>query len=184
MMCMNEEDILTIIRNDTAMMAILRAAESLQLPDWMIGAGFVRSKIWDYLHGKVYEGVQINDIDLVYFDPENTEEEIEKAYDMKLRGLFNAEWSTKNVARMSQVDGVPQYTATKDAIAVWPETATALAVALDGDNLRLIAPCGIEDLVNMTVRMNPKFPNGIKRVRERVEQKGWRKRWPKLTFEL
>ena len=33
------------------MMDLLKGAKSLNLPDWWICAGFVRSKIWDVLHG-------------------------------------------------------------------------------------------------------------------------------------
>jgi hypothetical protein len=33
------------------MMDILHIAEKLKLPDCMIGAGFVRNKVWDHLRG-------------------------------------------------------------------------------------------------------------------------------------
>ena len=43
---MTEQDILKIIENDKWMMDILHVAERLNLPDSMIGAGFVRNKVW------------------------------------------------------------------------------------------------------------------------------------------
>jgi len=43
----SEQDISKIIEADDWMMDVLRAAEKLQLPDWWIGAGFLRNKIWD-----------------------------------------------------------------------------------------------------------------------------------------
>ena len=62
-----EQDIIKLIQNDTWMMGILQTAKSLQLPDWWICAGFVRSKIWDVLHG--YEVRTLTpDIDIIYFD--------------------------------------------------------------------------------------------------------------------
>ena len=61
---MTEQDILDLIAKDEWMMGVLRTARSLHLPDWMIGAGFVRNKVWDYLHG--YENIEVPtaDIDL------------------------------------------------------------------------------------------------------------------------
>lgn len=47
---MNEEGIIALIKDDKWMMEILETVKSLNLPDWWICAGFVRSKIWDVLH--------------------------------------------------------------------------------------------------------------------------------------
>ncbi len=63
------EQLLDLIRADPWMMRILRAAAALDLPEWMIGAGFVRNKVWDHLHGFANAEVQTADIDLIYFDP-------------------------------------------------------------------------------------------------------------------
>ena len=62
---MTEQDILKIIENDKWMMDILHVAQKLNLPDWMIGAGFVRNKVWDYLHGYKNEKVLTRDIDFI-----------------------------------------------------------------------------------------------------------------------
>ncbi len=48
---MNRKDIADIIEKDQWMMKVLKAVKTLNLPDWWIGAGFVRSKIWDSIHG-------------------------------------------------------------------------------------------------------------------------------------
>ena len=75
---MNESKILKIIEDDPWMMGVLKAAESMDLPDWMIGAGFVRNKVWDHLHGYQNSEVPTSDIDLIYFDPSDISEEKEK----------------------------------------------------------------------------------------------------------
>src|SRR3990167_2279381 len=64
---MTEKDIIHIIREDEWMMSVLRIAEGLHLPDWWIGAGFVRSKVWDHLHG-YKERTPLPDVDIIYFD--------------------------------------------------------------------------------------------------------------------
>ncbi len=42
---LNEEAIISLIKDDQWMMEVLQAARSLNLPDWWICAGFVRSKM-------------------------------------------------------------------------------------------------------------------------------------------
>ena len=42
---MTEKDILDLIKRDKWMMDVLRVAEKLNLPDWIIGAGFIRNKV-------------------------------------------------------------------------------------------------------------------------------------------
>lgn len=65
---MNEEKMIEVITEDKWMMNILKSAKSLDLPNWWICAGFVRSKIWDTLH-HFSERTPISDIDVIYFDP-------------------------------------------------------------------------------------------------------------------
>jgi hypothetical protein len=44
---MSPQDVLRMIESDPAAMRVLRAAAGLGLPDWWIGAGFVRNRVWD-----------------------------------------------------------------------------------------------------------------------------------------
>lgn len=76
-MIQTNDDIVRIIQEDEWMMDILRSAQSLNLPDWWVCAGFVRSKIWDVLH-EFDERTPLSDIDVIYFDPSNIDEETEK----------------------------------------------------------------------------------------------------------
>jgi hypothetical protein len=63
----SEADIAELIHADSWMMDVLRAAETLDLPDWWIGAGFLRNKVWDAIENKVSQPSR--DVDLVYFNP-------------------------------------------------------------------------------------------------------------------
>ena len=56
-----------LLRADPLRMACLWAARELALPDWALGAGFVRNLIWDHLHHKAVP-TPLNDIDLIYLD--------------------------------------------------------------------------------------------------------------------
>ena len=181
---MTEQDILDLIAEDEWMMGVLRTARSLHLPDWMIGAGFVRNKVWDHLHG--YENVEVPtaDIDLIYFDAEDVSEEREKGYDALLRQKLGVNWSTKNQARMHEKHvRADAYMNTEEALSEWVETPTCVAVRLeDNDALTLFAPHGITDLVNLTVRPSPAFLNNPDPFWERIKTKGWEQKWPKLKI--
>lgn len=179
---MKAEEVIELIKQDPWMMQVLRAAETLQLPQWMIGAGFVRNKVWNYLSGK--NNAHSTDIDLIYFDTSNLREEREKDCDFKLGQIVIADWSTKNQARMHLRNNTKPYLSSIDALAHWPETATAVAVSLKEEEVELFAPYGIGDLVSMTVRPSPLFPDGIERVRERVNQKKWLEQWPSINLAL
>lgn len=181
---MNDSDILDLIRSDPWMMRVLGAAGSFDLPDWMIGAGFVRNKVWDYLHGFANAEVQTADIDLIYFDPADLCESTEKEYDRRLRTACDVNWSAKNQARMHEVTGDAPYTSAADGLAHWVESATCVAVTLQDGALRLVAPHGTGDLVGLIVRRSPAFTRDIGVLRERVASKRWLETWLRLRVVL
>lgn len=190
---MSEEEILELVRHDGWMMKVLSAARDLDLPDWMIGAGFIRNKVWDALHG--FSRTPPSDIDFLYFDRtdpacagsyiETTESE--KELEKRLPDV-GVPWSVVNQARMHMLKNSPPYTSSEDAISYWVETPTCIAIKLHADDsLSLIAPIGIEDLVGLAVRPNQRYldaigPTGLERYRRRVTKKGWDKKWPKLKL--
>lgn len=131
MVIKNEEDVKALIQADNWMMEILNTAKLLNLPDWWICAGFVRSKIWDILHD-FSERTTLSDIDVIYYDPTNINEAEEKELENRLKTLDpDVPWSVKNQARMHIVNNLPPYTSSVDAISKFPETVTALGVKLD-----------------------------------------------------
>lgn len=184
-MIKKEKDISALIKTDSWMMEILEAVKTLDLPDWWVCAGFVRSKVWDELHG-FKERTALGDIDVIYFNPMNLEEAAEKMFEEKLISLMpGLPWSVKNQARMHEVNQLPPYTSSVDAISKFPENATALGVKLDEQNeLMLAAPCGIVDLLNLQVKPTEHFITN-KRLAEiyenRLEKKNWQAKWPKVT---
>lgn len=185
---MNKENVISLIKNDRWMMDILITAKALNLPDWWICAGFVRSKIWDALHG-FSERTPISDIDVIYFDPTSIDELEEKRLEEKLISLMpNIPWSVKNEARMHLISNVPPYSSSVDAISKFPETATALGVKLDeNDNLVLTAPWGLDDVINLEVKPTPYFKEDKKRIElyeERITKKKWEITWNKLNIHL
>jgi hypothetical protein len=181
---MNDDDILAMIRSDEWMMEVLRAARTLDLPDWMIGAGFIRNKVWDRLHGYAKKEADTSDIDLIYFDPSDLSEASEEAYNEQLRALCPVNWETVNQARMHVFHGreLP-YKNSEDALSEWVETPTCVAVRLEKDDtITLFAPHGTSDLLSLTVRPTPAFLHDLEKYWGRVNSKHWKEKWPKLTI--
>ncbi|MBW4062108.1 nucleotidyltransferase family protein [Candidatus Saccharibacteria bacterium] len=184
MIITSEADIAKLIESDPWMMKVLRAAENFDLPDWWIGAGFLRSKIWDAIEGK-HTG-PTKDVDLVYFNATETAPETDWAYDEKMKHDFPfAEWEVRNQARMHYVDDFSPYTSTADGISHWVETATCVAVKLHTGKLTFLFCHGTDDLYGLIARPIPIFkqPELIEVFYNRVSSKRWQEKWPHLRIE-
>ena len=181
-----EQDIIRLIENDKWMMNVLQMAKSLELPDWWICAGFVRSKIWDTLHD--YEAkTAMPDVDVIYYDSLHQDEIYEQSLETKLMNIdATIPWSVKNQARMHVVNNMPPYSSSANAISKFPETATALGVTLDElNNVILTAPCGIEDVLSLQVKPTAHFLKSKERLhmyKNRVIKKNWQSKWPNITI--
>jgi len=164
-------------------MQVLKIARDLDLSQWMIGAGFVRNKIWSYLSGDVKEGVDTFDVDLVYFDKNRKDEKEDEELSKQLKIKTGINYEIVNEICAHAWNDLPPYLSTKDAISKWPETVTAIGIFLDKNNkLQLFAPHGIDDLINFIVRPTPAFVDEIEKIKVRVEKKGWIKKWPKIQI--
>lgn len=178
---MTEKDIIEIIKKDSWMMDVLIEAEKLNLPDWMIAAGFLRNKVWNYLHDIERAMVDTRDVDLVYFDKNNSSELFDENLSKKMNGKLGIEWEIVNqVYTHKWHDRGDQYIDTEDAISNWAETATCIGVTIKKGELKIIAPHGIDDLVNMIVRPGPAFLNNLDFFHSRYKDKKWLKKWSKL----
>lgn len=179
---MQEQDVITLIRNDERMMHVLGIVESLGLSDWCVCAGFVRAKVWDYLHG--FTETRVPDVDVVYFDSANADESVEKQHERRLRQLdFSVPWSVKNQARMHTKNDHAPYTSTADGLANFPEVCTAIGVYVNSNgDLALIAPYGVDDLVNLIVRPTPFFKSEPRRTiyEQRISAKKWETTWNRV----
>ena len=167
-----------------AMVAALAVVRALGLPDCWIAAGFLRNRVWDHLHG---HGVPtpLNDIDVVYFDPERQEKTIEKRLEARLKAALPGEpWSVKNQARMADVNGDPPYRNSAHALEHWCETPTPIGARLTADDrIELLAPLGLDDLFDLIVRPTPhalKHPAKLRQYRERMAKKNWPRLWPRI----
>jgi uncharacterized protein len=157
--------------------------EALLIEDCWVGAGLIRNAVWDHLHGRPVEFFLDSDVDVVYFDPTDTDPERDVIIKRRLFGE-NADipWSVHNQARMHGRNGDAPYRNTEDVIRCWPETATAIAARFRDSAVEVLAPHGVEDLVNLIVRPTPAFAQRKSIYGARIRSKDWVQCWPGLQF--
>ena len=172
-----------IIAQDPVGMEQLRAARSLVLPDWCIAAGFVRNRVWDHLHG-ISPPRTPADIDVLYYDASDLTKETEFALEERLGELLpGLPWQVRNQARMHVWKGLPPHKSTADAMIYWLETVTSVGVRLEADDtLTVVAPLGVDDLVNLKCRPTPFGRTRRDEYEARIAAKKWRELWPKVRF--
>lgn len=173
------------------LMAALRAAREVcqqqGIRHWCIGAGAVRNLVWERLHGRELLAEQLDDIDLAHHTAGANE-----ALDLRCGLLLKAalptsplRWEVVNQARVHLWPGAPQgmvpHQSLTAALASWPETATAVGLWLDeGDALQLIAPHGLDDLMQGILRASPgAAPMAFA---QRLQHKAFLQRWSGLRL--
>ncbi|MCJ9430460.1 nucleotidyltransferase family protein [Kordiimonas marina] len=147
-----------------------------------IAAGFIRNRVWDSLYDPQPVAAE-SDVDVVYFDAGAADPIAdEQAYEAALANILLAPWQVRNQARMHDRAGDPPYSGLSDALSRWPETATAVAVRLNGQGgLDVVAPFGLDDLMEHVLRPSQAILACDPGVFEsRFVDKGWRDRWPRL----
>ena len=172
---------ITLLSNSPFHMDCLRAARQLDLPDWFLGAGFLRNAIWDHLHQKQVM-TPLNDVDLVFFDRHHISPEFEEKTASKLREICpEVDWEVKNQARMHLRHSHQPYLNTTEGISYWIEVPTCVGVRLtQDDEFEFTAPFGLEENWSLDVKVNPRYPRA-ELFRERVEKKRWLEIWPGLN---
>lgn len=179
----DEQLIIKIIRSSPATMEVLRVIHRHSEDLWL-GGGSIRTLAWNYLTGQSQE---VHDYDIVYFKQLDLNEETDKRIEAELKAQLprSLKISVKNQARMHTINGEPIRSSLEDAIANWPETATATAVRLDdiGGNFISIAPYGFEDILNLVVRPTPYHLKNPVAFNRRLSQKDWQKNWPELDVQ-
>jgi hypothetical protein len=176
-----------IIRSTDWLIRALSAAREVDPPDWVIGAGAIRTAVWNRLHG--YDTrTQLADIDLAFFDPDDLSEQHDERLQERLGAALPGErWDVKNQAAVHLWYprrfgyAVEPLSSTAEAVATWPETATCVGVRLSADDALVIeAPFGLEDLLGLVHRRNPARVSIVEYER-RLAHKRIGQRWPRVT---
>jgi len=169
------------------LMAALRVVRSLELASWCIGAGAIRSLVWDTLH-EFDRRSPLEDVDVVYFEAEAAPGQDADLENRLRSAMPSLHWEVTNqagvhrwfAAALGQV--VPPLASLEAGVATWPEYATCVGVYLnDDDSLGVVAPHGLDDLFELRVRHNP-LRASVATYQERIAAKRFGERWPRLSI--
>lgn len=168
-----------ILRSDPWRLAALEALRAHGPAQAWLAAGFVRNAVWDALHGHP-EATPLNDLDVIYFDPEDLDVASEQRHEARLQAVFGgARWQVRNQARMHRRNGDAPYRDLCQAMAHWPERETAVAVRLTAKGeLQGLAAFGWDSLFALQLNPGPWRERAV--FEQRLARKGWLRRWPQL----
>jgi hypothetical protein len=175
----------TVALRSPILSPILDRWSAVSLPDCWLVAGALAQTFWNNAFGlPLAHGIA--DVDIVYFDADDLSEEAELRHSRRIRDLF-AELplriDVKNEARVHLWfeakfgQTIPPYVSTADAISTFPTTATAIGIQRTMTELRLVAPYGLDDLLDLIVRPNKKQ---ITRSVYEAKVARWLTLWPRL----
>jgi uncharacterized protein len=177
-----------VLRRSPPVMAALLAAREVAAPEWLVSAGAVRDAVWDALHDRPPIAMP-RDVDLGFFDPTDLTPARDAAVEAALlRHAPELPWEAKNQAavhvwypaRFGVV--VPPFASCAEAIATFPEVATCVGVRLlEDDDLLVVAPHGLDDLLDGICRHNPTRVSA-RFYAERQASKRWSERWPRVRY--
>ena len=184
-----EQKLICMVRSAPGLMAALVAVRSLGLSSWCIGAGAVRSLVWDALHG-FETSTALPDVDVVHFSREASGPVPDTELERRLRELMPVvQWEVTNQATVhhwfarSLGQVVPVLASLEEGVSTWPEFATCVGVYLNADDsIGVVAPHGLGDLFGLRVRHNP-LRASFAVYRQRVESKRFGERWPLLSID-
>ena len=155
-------------------------AKQVNLPQWCIAAGFVRSAVWDYFHA--YDAhTAFDDVDLIYFNSQARSESQDRRVENRLNEKLAVNWSVKNQARMHLRNSDQAYASTIDAMSYWPEIETAVGITWQDGEFKLISPFPLEQVLSCSVSLNLKRAKVLD-FKHRVKSKQWLQKWPKLKL--
>ena len=177
---MSLDRVASLLSASPAHMDALRVAALAGPAGGWLAAGFVRNAVWDALSGRLPETATLADLDLVYHAAADPSPLAEARYEAALRAARPLPWSVRNQARMHARNGHAPYRDIAEAMAHWPETATAIAVRFIAGRIEVLAPLGVADLFAMVVRPGPAHAADPAALRARLASKGWPARWSGL----
>lgn len=183
---LTQSDVLALIRGSNHTMKLLKTVQQSDMTDAWLSAGSIRNLIWDHLEGKS-EPTPMNDVDVIYYDPDNITKEHEKAWDAHLTSITpNIPWECKNQARMHKKHGFEPATSVAEGMSRWVYKSCAIAARLTDDGeIELMSPfadwleCTASHKLHATPVMletNPELP------KIHYVNKGWDQKWPNLTL--
>ncbi len=182
------EKAVEILKMNTDLMKILDYISELKLPNSYIAAGSVFQTIWNYYDNKPLN-YGIKDIDIVYYDKDNTSKDSEHDLENKIIDHFKEldyEFDVHNEARMhlwkkeNENQNIDSFKNSEDAIDQWIATVHAIGITKENNEIKIYAPYGLSDIFSKTIRPIKHKNNSKELYNKKVES--WSKRFDNLNI--
>ncbi len=158
------DELRELVRSNPQLMRALAVVRGSGLPDAWIGAGVLRDLVWGCRYGHGFDLWTARDVDVAFFDLANLSRDNDQRATALLAALQpGLPWEAKNQAAVhtwypQRFGGWPiaPFRSIAEAVATWPEYATAVAIHLGpNDHIVICAPHGLDDLLDGVWRRNP-----------------------------
>lgn len=182
--------IISIIKQNRDLMAILDYIETLNLPNFYIAAGSIFQTVWNYYDNKPLN-YGIKDIDIIYYDGKNLSKEKEQELEDNIQNFFtelgyNYKFDVHNEARMhlwkkeNENKEINQYKNSEDAIDKWIATVHAIGITKENEEIKVYAPYGLSDIFSRIIRPIKHKANSKELYDKKVSS--WQKRFENLNI--
>ncbi|WP_433649328.1 nucleotidyltransferase family protein [Micromonospora zamorensis] len=188
-MTTGEQELRELVAGSAWLTRALTVVRDSGLPDAWIGAGALRDLVWGERYGDGFDPTTVRDVDVVFFDPTRLTRDDDHRATARLTAAWpDPPWQARNQAAVHTWytarfggDPIEPYRSVAEAVATWPEYATAVVVRLDpADRLEVCAPYGLADLLGGVWRHNPARVD-VARSRQRLARHRPAQRWPGVT---
>jgi len=182
----DEAFIKQVLRSTPELWEVLTLIRRLTLKQGYLAAGSIRNSIWQVLS---HQPVSLtSDIDVVFFDSSRPASDDLGLTQQLTTWAPQYQWQVKNEVYMAHYNfsDVPEFTSVADAIGHFVETPTCIGARLtDEDQISLLAPHGLSDLMTLSCRPIPFYRQDERHLavyRQRMQQKHWQQQWPDLSI--
>lgn len=177
-----------IVRADADLMEVLVTVRNLGLNDWLVFSGAVYQSVWNDVTGRA-PGYGVKDFDVGYFDDDvswDAEDAVIKLVAEAFEEPLRSRVEVRNQQRVAEWfeakfgEPYPPIEDTAEALTRFVAPAFAVGVKLeDDDQITVVAPFGLDDVFNLTIRPNRLRP--LAKDWDRVTARAL-ERWPELTI--
>jgi len=175
-----------LLESDEQLMNLLRLINKVIPHPWCVFGGQVRNIVWDYSTDNPASHLS-RDVDIGIFSSDDAS--LETLLGNALREIdSDHEWDIENFAFSHIENQDDAYSSLEDGLSKQLMTVMSVGATLSSEGrLLLLAPLGIEDLVNLTVRPTPiiyRHPERFRLIEETIVAKEWQQKWPELKIIL
>jgi hypothetical protein len=181
--------LVSIVRREPLLMAVLDGLREEALPDWLLVAGAVYNSVWNQLTGRPSLN-GINDIDVFYFDDSDLSYDAEDVVIRRLAKRFAGLPIPVQIRNQARVhlwfpekfkQPFSPLSSSKEMLGRYASKTHAVGVRLDPDDtISVIAPFGLNNIFSFRIVPNRVLMNAPAHTAKAARAKSI---WPEISIE-